>query len=303
MCLYPIDIFVKPKRLSKLVPLVNNGVFEYGVDYREKVTVCCGKCLECLQQKSIEWAFRILDECSQYENNAFITLTYNDDNLFYENDIARYAGVASVSRREVQLFLKRLRKVLSPLKVRFFACGEYGRKFGRPHYHLIIFNWFPEDAVYFKVEDKEKLYRSSLLEGVWTKGFSSVGRVSYKTALYCAKYMNKFQSDRYKREIKSDYDREVVLPAPAFIQMSNRPGIGYNAVYHCDLNTDRIYRDGKSTKIPRYYLKVMERDGICLDGFRELRRRQGEVIERCTDLEARRKKFYACFNREVIIED
>lgn len=316
MCLYPIDIFVKPKRLKNLVPLVDNGVFEYGIDYREKVTVCCGKCLECLQQKSIEWAFRILDECSQYENNAFITLTYNDEHLFYSDDVARYAGVPSVNRREVQLFMKRFRKALSPLKVRFFACGEYGRKFGRPHYHIIVFNWFPDDAVFFKMEEGQKLYRSKFLERVWSVekknegkieyesiGFSSVGKVTYKTALYCAKYMNKFQSDKYKREQKSTYDRHVVLPAPSFIQMSNRPGIGYNAVYRCDLKTDRIYRDGKSTKIPRYYLKVMERDGVFLDDFRELRKKQGEIMERCTDLDIRRKKFQARFNREVIIKE
>lgn len=303
MCLYPIDIFVKPKRLHNLVPLVDNGLFEYGVDYRERVTVCCGKCLECQQQKSIEWAFRILDECSQYKDNCFITLTYNDDNLFYEDEIARELGVASVSRRECQLFLKRLRKMLSPLKVRFFACGEYGRKFGRPHYHLIIFNWFPDDVVYFKTEGKNRLYRSSFLEKIWIKGFSSVGKVTYDTALYCAKYMNKFASDNIRRRCKDTYDVMHVLPAPSFIQMSNRPGIGYNAVYRCDLKTDRIYRDGKSTKIPRYYLKVMERDGVYLDDFRELRKKQGEIVQRCTDLEAKRKKFYARFNREVIIDD
>ncbi len=77
----------------------------YGLDYLAQVK--CGKCLECAKLYSIEWSFRIMDECSTHDQNCFITLTYNNENL---------PADGSVSRREVQLFMKSLRKKLKPLK-------------------------------------------------------------------------------------------------------------------------------------------------------------------------------------------
>lgn len=264
MCLYPKQIFTRP--------LAGDG---------QLVTVSCGKCLQCLQQKSLEWSFRIMDEASQYSENCFITLTYNDDNL---------PSDGSVSRREVQLFVKRLRKALKPLRVRFFACGEYGKKLLRPHYHIIVFNWFPSDAWFWQKDKKDDLFRSPLLERVWKKGFSSVGKLTLESAKYCAKYMNKFQFDR--RLFAQNSSRKLCAP---FVQMSNRPGIGYNSVYASDLVSDRIYRSGKSVKIPRYYLDVMERDGVYLEDFKDRRMAHGELVSRCTDLSKLRKKYHDIF--------
>ncbi|QXN75026.1 replication initiator protein [Microvirus mar9] len=255
MCLYPVTIYSKPEHLP--------------------LKVSCGKCLECMHQASTEWAFRILDECSLYEKNCFITLTYNNEHL---------PEYGEVSKREHQLFLKSLRKKISPVKIRFFVSGEYGKKRRRPHYHYIIFNWFPDDAFYFKTDDKgNDLYRSPLLESIWDKGFSSVGNVTYDTALYAAKYLQKYQFDRNTPKVLvGDPDtgcyefRDMQKP---FVLMSNRPGIGYDAIYnHYDaLQTNRIYHNGKFTKVPRYYLKVMERDGIALDDFREKRSAYGAM--------------------------
>lgn len=262
MCLYPVRVTARPRDAPPFA-----------------VTVSCGKCLECLRQKSYEWAFRICHEAKKYKENCFITLTYNDENL---------PSDGSVSRREVQLFMKRLRQELKPLRVRFFACGEYGKKRLRPHYHLIIFGWFPSDAWFWQNDRKAKLYRSPTLEKVWTKGFSSVGRLSFDSALYCAKYMNKFQFRRFKNE-RGDY----VLPneLPPFVQMSNRPGIGFDMAFSADLVGDRIYINGRSCKIPRYYLKVLEREGVYLDDFKERRMLNGQMIADNTDIKKRREQY------------
>lgn len=265
MCLFPITIRTHPK-----------------VGFSETVTVSCGKCLQCLQRASVEWAFRIVHECSQYSDNCFVTLTYDDAHL---------PSDGSVSRREVQLFMKSLRQVIRPKRVRFFASGEYGSLRGRPHYHIILFGFKPDDLCYLKVDRKgTKLWRSPLIEKCWKKGFISVGDVTYDTALYCAKYMQKFQFITGK---KSSLTRP-------FVQMSNRPGIGYNCVYLSDLESDRIYLNGRSTKIPRYYLKVMERDGIELTDFKYMRRVQGRFISECTDIKLSRKKYHTMFLRKVV---
>lgn len=280
MCLFPIKIRVRRKTSAPDSP-------------KETLTVSCGKCLECEMNHSVEWSFRIMDECSKYEQNAFITLTYDQEHL---------PDPPFVSRREVSLFMKRLRKELSPLKVRFFACGEYGKKNSRPHYHFIIFNWFPSDSWLWSVEDGVELFRSSTLEKVWTFGFSTVGRVTQKTALYCAKYMNKF-SYKYlsKQTVPLVVEGEVTpfreVVTPPFVQMSNRPGIGFDSVYDCDLLSDRIYRNGRGIKIPRYYLKVMERDGIYLDDLRERRLRTGDLLAKNVDLDKKRD-----FWREKFLE-
>lgn len=252
-----------------------------GKGYMQQVK--CGKCLECVKLYSIEWSFRIMDECSLYKENCFLTLTYNDEHL---------PVGGSVSRREVQLFVKLLRKRLSPLKVRFFACGEYGKKLGRPHYHFIIFGWYPEDAYFFMYDGETELFRSPLLEEVWKKGFSSVCKVTPRTALYVAKYMNKYAYDHF--------GGKETGKAPPFVQMSNRPGIGYDCVYNVDLVSDRTYRDGRSCKIPRYYLKVMERDGIFLDDFKSRRQRDGEHKAAYIDLDERRRKLREFYNRMII---
>lgn len=249
-------------------------------------TVSCGKCFQCLQQKSVEWSFRIMDEASQYAQNAFLTLTYDDDHLPEDK---------SVSRREVQLFMKRLRKVLAPRKVRFFACGEYGEKFGRPHYHIIIFGWFPDDAyVYCKDKKGTQLFRSPLLEKVWTCGYSSVGAVTMETARYCAKYMNKVLFLGLKKD-----EKPVMEP---FVQMSNRPGVGFARVYDCDIDGDQMYRQGMRTKIPRYYLKVMERDGIFLDDMKELRQARGEAYSRTIDIFAERRRYEEIFLKRHLVK-
>lgn len=253
MCLRPITIPVK----------------RTGSDHYEAITVSCGKCLECVQAKSTEWSHRIVDECKLHKDNCFITLTYNDEHL---------PVGGSLVRRDLQLFIKRLRKHLEPQKIRVFYCGEYGKKSLRPHYHIIIFGWSPTDSFFYKRDKKGvDLFRSPTVERLWSFGFSSVGEVTLDTAKYCAKYMQKFNT----------------LPdslAKPFIGMSNRNGIGYGSIDPNCLTTDSIFHSGKRIKVPRYYLKVLERDGHDLTDFVARRCLLGKLKENPLQLEQRRKK-------------
>ncbi len=51
---------------------------------------------------------RCVQEASQYENNCFITLTYNDENL---------PETGSLNKHEWQSFMKRLRASVYPKKI------------------------------------------------------------------------------------------------------------------------------------------------------------------------------------------
>lgn len=200
--------------------------------------VPCGKCVECRMKRAKEWAYRVTLESSLYLQNCMITLTYNEDNL---------PPGQTLSIRDYQLFLKRLRKHLEPQRIRYFLCGEYGSKNGRPHYHVIIFNYYPQDAYYFYTDQKGvDLYRSPTIEKLWNKGFVTVGNVTFDTAKYCTLYMQKPPTDGRLKP---------------FVRMSRRPGIGFGIVDPKWLQSDKIYLNGKYIRLPRYFNIVLERQG------------------------------------------
>lgn len=201
----------------------------------------CGKCVDCKNNRAIEWSFRVMLEAKKYKNNCFITLTYNELNC-----------PKKVSRRDFQLFIKRLRKYIEPLKIRYFGCGEYGLSDSgthRPHYHIVIFGYDFPDKVVFKRDKRHNLiYRSAILEKLWTFGYSSIGDLTLESARYCAKYMQK--------TIDSDNS--------SFLAMSTHPGIGLESFDLKSLDTDKIYFGGRYIRIPRYFL-----DKVAESGFSE----------------------------------
>ena len=90
----------------------------------------CGQCMPCRINKRNIWTTRILLELTCHESNSWITLTYNDDNIPYRNEL---------DKTDYQLWLKRLRKAHATQKIRYYLCGEYGDDRGRPHYHVVLF--------------------------------------------------------------------------------------------------------------------------------------------------------------------
>ena len=83
-------------------------------------------------------------------------------------------------KRDVQLFLKRLRKYIKNEKIRFFLCGEYGTEKLRCHYHLIL--WFEE-------EQTAKNLRKNLRKA-WPFGRIDCQASRDETASYVASYVN-----------------------------------------------------------------------------------------------------------------
>ena len=108
------------------------------------MTVPCGQCTGCRSEYSRQWALRNMHEASLKPDNCFITLTYDKKNLPQNN---------SLDKKAFPKFIRSLRKRNKRDKknqIRYYACGEYGDNFGRPHYHAILFNYFPGDVVPLK---------------------------------------------------------------------------------------------------------------------------------------------------------
>lgn len=220
--------------------------YEANTEYNVSL-VPCGQCLSCRLDYSREWSVRCFLEALYHNKNCFITLTYNDDNLPQPvDDITPDGQVVSqshVSKRDFQLFMKRLRKKLG-CKVRFFASGEYSPN-GRPHYHAILFGVDFDDKKYFKRNFQgDIIFVSDTLSELWPYGFSTVADFSINTASYVARYcIKKFKS--------SDNSSDE------FCLMSRRPGLGYN--YFCEHIFNDLYDgyitlpNGGRASIPKYY--------------------------------------------------
>lgn len=224
MCLYPKQIRV----LKKNGTLVN-------------ITAECGVCIECSRKKCNEWATRLMLEKDCHEHSCCLTLTYDNEHL---------PSNSCLCKEHVTLFLKRLREFVYPTKIRYFYCGEYGSKKGRPHYHMIVFGWCPTDLVY-KFSKRDKAYfLSDTVAKLWSYGHIVVDpELTRETCFYTAKYLQKYV----------DSDKEV----KAFIQMSLKPAIGSL----CPEKLGQyIYQNGVKKPLPRALRRSMVRRG-CLSQF------------------------------------
>ena len=103
----------------------------------------CGKCVPCIKSRKNKWKHRILFESNDHEFSSFVTLTYDNDHLRFQNEKTGEWTLPTLVPSDVRNFLKRLRRAVSPTRIRFYACGEYGDRNWRPHYHLALFGYEP----------------------------------------------------------------------------------------------------------------------------------------------------------------
>lgn len=235
----------------------------------------CGTCLGCRQDLATQWAHRAQLEASLYANNCFLTLTYDDETDHRGRPHLPEGG--HLRPKDLQRFLKRLRRGLdrqtptiasAPItttfekrlkkgyqgprqlvtrtqpRVRFLACGEYGDRTDRPHFHLLLFNCDFTD----KKRVAKNLYESDTLKKFWKKGAHRLGELSGASANYVAQYSLKklvTQDDRH--------DEYGELYHPPFIRMSLKPPIGYQWLeqYKADLQHGYLIRNARKQKIPR----------------------------------------------------
>lgn len=151
--------------------------------------------------------------------------------------------------------MKRLRKKYGS-NIRFFHCGEYGEKQGRPHYHACLLNFdFPDKYHYCNSPRGDPLYRSSELEKLWPYGLCQIGSVTFESAAYVARYITKKITGPM-----ADYHYQG--RKPEYTTMSRRPGIGvpFLKKFHSDIYPhDRVVIRGRvQVNPPRFYNQQYE---------------------------------------------
>ena len=250
-------------------------VFSAADGYTDRlITLPCGKCFGCRLEYSRQWAIRCVHEAQLHEKNAFITLTYNQENLPEDK---------SISKKELSNFYKRLRKNTGAI-FKHYSCGEYGDKSGRAHYHGLIFGYdFPDKRLVKYTKSGDPLYRSEILEKAWqNKGHVYIGSVTFESAAYVARYiMKKIKGNPDKNTHPEAYELNKKLKAerynlvdettgelfniePEFCLQSRGgrkgKGIAYDWVkkYKSDTDKDFITIRGIKMKLPKYYDSILE---------------------------------------------
>lgn len=154
----------------------------------------CGKCAPCIKRRIDSWVFRCEQEDRISRSSHFLTLTYSPESL-PKNTVAvpgrGNIDFPTLRKRDFQLFMKRLRKAVvadfpNHPKLKYYACGEYGETYRRPHYHAIIFNC-PSPAYYTSawscINDTTKERTQ--------KGLIHIGQVTQNSIAYVAAYIQK----------------------------------------------------------------------------------------------------------------
>jgi hypothetical protein len=142
-------------------------------------------------------------------------------------------------------------------------CGEYGDVNSRPHYHVLVFGFYPVDRVYYRTSSAGfKAYTSEFLDSVWRFGRVYVGDVSFESAAYVARYvLKKVGSDGIKREILNVETGEVVSRLHEYGRMSRRPAIGrdwFNLFATDVFPHDRVMVRDRKVGVPKYYDKLLD---------------------------------------------
>lgn len=176
----------------RLLRIVNNKIdFDPNKD-KVYLSVPCGKCAECQNQKVKSWSIRNYYEFLNTKNHNGIvfnyTLTYNDENL------PHYLGFPTFDKTHVQKFLKLLRKWLvkdgyiHDGGLRYFLTSEFGKLHQRPHYHIILYldsYIFPDTM-------------TNYVRKFWKYGFIGYGKLGaevrdFHALTYACKYITKDQ--------------------------------------------------------------------------------------------------------------
>lgn len=222
----------------------------------DPLQIACGQCIGCRLKKSKTWAARCMHESQSHDQNSFITLTFNDQELF------KRENPMSLDKQELRRFFKRLRKKVG--KLRFYACGEYGEQTARPHYHALIFGYDFPDKVLYKIQNGHRLYTSDTLEKVWPYGHAIIGNLNYDSAAYVARYCLKkitgVNAEEHYQWINSNTG-EILSRTPEFVTMSKKPGIGREWIekYYQDVYPhDYLVINGGKSSVPKYYDHFLE---------------------------------------------
>lgn len=237
-------------KVPKIAP---NGQWIYNIP------IPCGKCLNCKKNRLNAWSFRLMSELDNAVTAKFVTLTYNTEYIpITKRGFLTLKKKSDKNNVEIdnslQGFFKRLRyyekgdDTISidqftyisrggdpndfSRRIKYFACGEYGSKRKRPHYHIILFNVKNEENIY---KGWSEVININTDDQEWIPlGSIHIDQVNNNTIDYTLKYMMK-ESGKYKKGFDGEKEFSVMSK-----------GIGLNYI--------------ESSELRRYYKKNLDKN-------------------------------------------
>lgn len=184
-------------------------------DMENQITrqIPCGKCLPCRIKKRSSWLLRVRLEQQQSLSAQFWTLTLEDKNL----QVASEDNHRQTTRNFFAALRAFEKRKGNPLPIRYYGCMEYGGRYGRPHWHLIIFNL--KHAAQDIMPYRKGYPRTPRVITHWPYGLSDVCEVNPATINYVTSYVTDY--DWLKQGDQS------LRPHP---YRTTRPAIGFYGI-------------------------------------------------------------------------
>lgn len=205
--------------------------------------VPCRQCM-CCRLKKVQ-SLRMVSDLYLYDRYmngqgaSFVTLTYADNFLPLNNN-----GVITLRKSDFQKFNKRFRINLMRnnlnIPYKFIACGEYGGKLSRPHYHIIML------GITKSIADKFVPLSWNHIEN----GISDIGSLARGGLNYVLKYCTKTSLGKDAKKLYDD--NGVERP---FICHSKSLEVDYfeRNLQEIEDNNFALCHKGKLVSLPNYY--------------------------------------------------
>lgn len=169
------------------------------------------------------WTHRIILEGLEHSNNTFVTLTYDDEHLPADGNLQPDHMTAFIKSLRAKLNPDKIKPTPEHAKIRYYLVGEYGDDSERPHYHLALFN-YPNCVRGQSLYSRYNLScctSCDVIRDVWGRGNVLLGELTPHSAQYTAGYIIK----KLQTELVDTHR------TPEFQRMSNRPGLGSDAMH------------------------------------------------------------------------
>lgn len=202
MCLNPIQI------KNPLLGHAKDSKYMAAKDcHSQYIYVPCGHCAECCAKRQADLIQRLKFEEKSYYL-YFVTLTYDNAHLPYlslddaegKEQVFPYANF-----KHVQDMFKRFRKNdVFGRPFRYIAVSEYGKRHGRPHFHIIFLLKKYADDNEFESLRLEKLVYDNFKSG-WS---INIGTNKFPVYESLFTYQERYEG----RQLKSNFDAHLVIP-------------------------------------------------------------------------------------------
>jgi len=178
------------------------------IPYGAKTGFPCRSCLDCRKARASSWGFRLRQEAKVSDTAWFLTLTYDNEHVvftptgllsLYPKHVTNVIKVLRQTQQRKYNKIARDNKLKNDAKsIKYFLVGEYGGRFNRPHYHVIIYNIDLETLIgkaqsILALNDPEHYLKGKFNFNCkyYKYGYISVGQVTPESVNYCLKYISK----------------------------------------------------------------------------------------------------------------